>query len=73
MHEGSKSMRHQAKEEPKTVAGECQAMIRDSFDVMRFTKEEHERGDAEGWRLWAGWYERASGLRWAWFVRSVDE
>jgi hypothetical protein len=36
---------------------------------MRFTREQHERGETAGWRFEIGWYERASGLRWAWFSR----
>jgi len=49
--------------------GDPEAMVSRVFDVRRFTKEEVERGDAAGWRLWCGWFERASGLRWAWFRR----
>ena len=43
-----------------------------SYEVRRFTREEHDRGDTAGWRLQAGWFERASGLRWAWFSRDAD-
>ncbi len=43
------------------------------FDIRRFTREEHERGDAAGWRLEAGWFRRMSGLEWAWFRREVED
>ncbi len=38
-------------------------------EFQRFTREEHDRGDTAGWRFEIGWYERASGLQWAWFSR----
>ncbi len=43
-----------------------------SSEVRRFTLREHEQGLTAGWRLAAGWFERASGLRWAWFVRDGE-
>ena len=52
-------------------AGDCEAIV--AFDVRRFTNDEVERGDAVGWRLWCGWFERASGLRWAWFIREEQD
>ena len=42
-------------------------------EMRRFTLQEFERGDADGWRLHAGWFERCSGLRWAWFARDVSQ
>ena len=45
--------------------GDGEAMV--AFEVQRFTQEEHERGETMGWRFFAGWFQRSSGLRWAWF------
>lgn len=42
-----------------------------SFELHRFTRQEVREGLAEGWRLHAGWFRRASGLEWAWFTRDV--
>lgn len=42
------------------------------FEVHRFTWAQHEAGVTRGWRLYAGWFQRASGLRWAWFARPVS-
>ena len=44
-----------------------------SFDVRRFTRKEHTRGDTAGWRFEAGWFRYMSGLTWAWFGREVIE
>ncbi len=70
MHEGSNAVKHQADGEAKVNVGDGAASV---FEVMRFTWEEFERGGATGWRFMSGWYEMASGLRWAWFARDVDE
>ena len=48
-------------------------MPRRMFDVHRFTRLEHDRGDTAGWRLEAGRFERMSGLGWAWFSRDIDD
>jgi hypothetical protein len=61
----------QAGRQEAQVNGDSEAMV--AFDVRRFTKEEVERGEARGWRLWCGWFERASGLTWAWFRRDVED
>ena len=42
-------------------------------EFQRFTREEHHRGDTEGWRFASGWFHRDSGLQWAWFIRDVEE
>ena len=39
------------------------------FEVQRFTWAQHETGATRGWWFYAGWFQRASGLRWAWFAR----
>ena len=41
------------------------------FEVVRFTRQEHEHGDTAGWRFDAGWFRRMSGLEWAWFSREI--
>ena len=43
------------------------------FEMRRFTRHEHERGDTTGWRFEAGWFIRMSGLTWAWFSREIEE
>ena len=43
-----------------------------TLDLRRFTRQQHERGDTTGWRFEAGWFERDSGLQWAWFSREVQ-
>ena len=53
--------------------GDAEASVGRSFDVRRFTREEHERGATTGWYLWCGWFERDGGLRWAWFRKDVDD
>ena len=47
--------------------------MRRVFDMQRFTREEHERGQTAGWRFEAGWFVRMSGLTWAWFSREVED
>lgn len=42
-------------------------------EMRRVTLAEVERGDAVGWQFEVGWFERASGLKWAWWSRTVDE
>lgn len=56
----------------RQLHGDREAIVRELFDVRRFTREEHERGNSTGWRFEAGWFERASGLTWAWFSREVQ-
>ena len=53
--------------------GDPEAMVSRSFQVRRVTREEHERGETAGWRLWCGWFERDGGLRWAWFRKDEDD
>ena len=53
--------------------GNREAIVRQVFDMRRYTREEHERGDAAGWRLEAGWFRRMGGLEWAWFRREVED
>ena len=53
--------------------GDGQAMVRQVFEVQRFTHEDHEQGLTEGWRLYGGWYRRMSGLVWGWFRREVED
>ncbi len=48
-------------------------MPRRMFDVHRFTRQEHEQGDTNGWRFEAGWFHRMSSLKWAWFSREADD
>ncbi len=43
------------------------------FEVHRFTREEHDRGDTTDWHFDAGWFRRVSGLEWAWFRREVED
>jgi hypothetical protein len=42
-------------------------------EVHRFARDEHDGGDATGWRLDVGWFRRVSGLQWAWFSREVND
>ncbi len=42
-------------------------------EYMRFTLEDERTGRTHGWRFAAGWFRRASGLAWAWFVREVSD
>ena len=70
MHEGSTAVKHQADGEAKVKAGDGEASV---VEVMRFTREEVQRGDATGWRFSAGWFRKVSGLEWAWFDRDIDE
>lgn len=49
--------------------GDHEAMV---IEFMRFTQEQHARGETAGWRFEVGWFERASGLHWAWFSREPD-
>jgi hypothetical protein len=42
-------------------------------DYMRYTRLQHARGDSAGWRFECGWFQRASGLEWAWFSRPIEE
>ena len=44
-----------------------------TVEYMRFTLDEVRNGRAAGWRFWSGWFERASGLTWAWYVREVRD
>ncbi len=44
-----------------------------SFELRRFTLEEHERGKTHGWCFHCGWFVRASGLTWAWFQKEVED
>ncbi len=53
--------------------GNGEAIARRMFDVQRFTREEHEGGRTEGWRLYGGWYQRTCSLVWAWFRRDIKE
>jgi hypothetical protein len=57
------------------VEADRRAMMQETrgFDVRRFTREEHERGDTAGWRLEVGWFTRSGGLVWAWFRREVED
>ena len=55
--------------EAMTKAGDREAMV--AFEVQRFTREEVSEGKANGWRFHAGWFERCSGLEWAWFIREA--
>ena len=43
------------------------------FEVRRFTRQEHERGDTGNWWRTGAWYRRDSGLEWAWFRREVSD
>ena len=43
------------------------------FEVQRFTRQQNECGETAGWRRWSGWFQRASGLEWAWFRREVND
>ncbi len=43
------------------------------FEIQRFTRHEHTRGDTAGWRFEAGWFVRMSGLEWAWFSKEIRE
>ena len=45
----------------------------ETVEYMRFTLEEVRAGRAAGWRFHAGWFVRASGLTWAWYVRELGE
>ncbi len=54
----------------------CDSVLTDglpSFEVQRFTRHQHNRGDTTGWRFAAGWFLRDSGLQWAWFSREPEE
>ena len=44
-----------------------------SSNFHRFTRLEHDHGDTTGWRFEAGWFQRVSGLEWAWFRREVED
>ena len=44
-----------------------------TVEYMRFTVEEVRDGRADGWRFWAGWFERSSGLTWAWYCREASD
>jgi len=56
-----------AEREAMTKADDREAMV--AFEVRRFTLREAKQGKAAGWYFLAGWFERSSGLRWAWFIR----
>ena len=49
------------------ATGDGEAIV----EYQRFTREQFERGETKGWRFSSEWFERCSGLRWAWFQRDV--
>ena len=57
----------------RQVAENRETRVRQVFEVQRFTREDHEQGLTEGWRLYGGWERRMGGLVWAWFRREVED
>jgi len=53
--------------------GEAIVEIGELFEVRRFTRDEHARGETAGWRFDGRWHRRASGLEWAWFQREISD
>lgn len=47
-------------------------MMVEVVEMVRFTRLDHEKGHTAGWHFEVGWFERASGLEWAWFSREVQ-
>ncbi len=63
-------MKHQADGEAKVKVGDAEAIV---FEVRRFTRQEHERGDTADWWRTGAWYRRDSGLEWAWFRQDLPD
>lgn len=55
------------------VYGNVLASMPQSFEVMRFTRVEYDRGDTVGWNFAAGWFQCTSGEVWGWFSRETEE
>ncbi len=55
------------------VYGNVLTSMPQSFEVMRFTRQERDRGNTTGWRFEAAWRQCKSGEAWGWFSREIDD